>query len=550
MLKSIFLFVFLAIGLGAYAQPDATVTTGKPYPYLGASGSYFKKNNMIVAVKWFDKSIVLQRLNASTLTQEGALQYNDFPKDHEIERIVKIGEEVYVLYSVVRKPLTSLFVRKIDIARGEFVDAGQKIAEISDEVADDICASDTWEFSEHGRFRFYFSSDSAKFAICYRIKSKSLNSADSYEQNGVWVYDNTLTEKWHGNIMMPYSERKIDIQKRTIDSKANFHFLITKFNDDSTLKKKDGMPNYSLEVISYASPGEPIITSLDLKDKFIQNAVFNKYDGKVMCSGYYNNGKNPGGSKIAMFGSKIGEESVAGIFTVTLNGDGTHLPVVMHNIPLEVINEGESKSTQEKNIKKNEKEAIEFPMLSLLRTIVTTDGSLIIIGEKQYYITSQQGPQSFNYDDGLIAKILPNGQLAWIKKLRKEQTGRSSYRGKSYMYLGSSGDNYNFLFVDSKDNINAGPDESLKSYNDAHSGNGVLVLWQLNYKTGDITKKALVAMKNANGLHLYEFGLYRVIRLDERSFIFEAELRTVDRSVSSTGQEIKQEVLVKVEMEN
>lgn len=535
MLKSIILLVFLSADLCAYAQFDATITTGTPYPPLGYSWSDFRKGNVIVMVKKVDKGIVLQRLNAQTLTQERAMHYNDFPTGYEIERIAEIGKEAYVIYSVISKSSTTLFARKIDIDRGAFVDAGQKIAEITDEVA---------EFSEYQRFLFYFSSDSAKFAICYRIKSKSINNASSYEENGVWVYDNTLTEKWQRNITMPYTEKKIDIHRRIIDSKGNFHFLLTKFNDNSTLKKKDGLPNYSLEMFSYQSTGNPVITPLDVKGKFIHSVLLDEYDCKVMCSGYYNSGKNP-----ALFGSKTSEESVAGMFTTTLTGDGTHSPVVMHDIPLEIINEGESKSTQEKNSKKSEKEVVEFPMLSLLFTRIMPDGSLIIAGEKQYSIYNQNGLQSANYDDGVIAKILPDGRLAWIKKLRKEQTGRG-YRAKSYRDFGRSGDNLNFLFVDSKDNLDAKPGGGLKAYNDAHTGKGVLMLWQINDRTGEITKKPLVDMKNVNGLHIYEFALHRIIEFNERSFIFEAELRMVSQSVSSTGQEVKKEVLVKVEMKD
>lgn len=545
MKQIIILAICAFAGTPLFAQ--ATVTTGKPYPDLGASGSYFRKGNSIVAVKWSDNKPVLHRLNASTLTQERALRYDDFPKGFELELIAKIGQHPYFIYSIKERGIRSVFARKIDVATGEFVDSGKKLADIQDEVADDIGGSFSMLsndfYFEHGRYKIYFSADTSRFAICYRIKQSTLNSSESFEENGVWIYDNALNEQWHGIVRMPYSEKKIDIRARTIDSKGNIHFFVSKYNDNTTIRKRDGLPNYSLEVLSYSlASGQFTVTPVDFNNKFFHSVAFIEFNGKMICSGYYNRDREK-----VLLTNKSGEPDVAGVFKFTLNGDGSHGPIVMHDIPIEVINEGESKSVQEKNLKKNQKEPVEVPFLSLQGCVVTQDGSLLIAGETQFVISGQQGTASFNYGNGLFVKILADGSLGWIKKMRKAQTGGSISRGKSYRYLPSNRATYNFIYIDAKANLRAKPGDDIKSYVDSRSAKGMLVLWQLNWETGEINKQPLVDMEDANGLHLYEFWTQRVVPLDDASFIFEAELRTVER-FSTTGQEIKQGILVKVEI--
>lgn len=342
---------------------------------------------------------------------------------------------------------------------------------------------------------------------------------------------------------MPYSEKKMDIWRRAVDSKGNFYFFISKFNDNTTQKKKDDLPNYSLEVLSYAqSPERLSITPIDFKNKFFHSVRFGEYNGKMMCYGYYNNGKDA-----PLFVNKYGEHGVAGVFVLTINDDGTHSPTVMHDIPLEIISEGETKSIQNKKLKSNEKEPEEFPFLSLLGSIITKDGGLVICGESQFRTSGPNGSANFDYDDGLFVKILPDGQLGWIKKLRKEQGGSSVSRGKSYRFLGMQGSLYNFLYIDSESNINLKPGERVKEYSDDISADGMLVLWQLNDETGEVKKQFLTDMGYTGGLHLYEFYVQRVVPIDEDSFVFEVEVRTV-KPFSTTGQEIKQGVLVRIDL--
>lgn len=526
---------------------QVTITAGKPYPNLGLSLNYFRKGNYVVALKWDGKKPTLQQYDVTSLTQKRVLSYDDFPKKFETQRILKIGQSLYLIYSVKEKYAISFFARKIDIERGEFVDAGRKIAEIQDAVADDIGGSySPWSPAfavEHGQFQIYTSTDTSKLAICYRVQPKGSNPSTKFEENGVWIFDSSLTEEWHGTIAMPYSEKKMDIWRRAIDSKGNFYFFISKFNDDTTQKKKGGLPNYSLEVLSFNPSSSKLLTTpIEFKNKFFHSVMFGEYSGGMMCFGYYNSGKD-----VPLFVQRNGQQDVGGVFALTLYGDGTHSRIIMHEIPIEVINEGETQSVQEKNLKKSEKELVEFPFLSLHGYTITKDGGIIISGESQFYISGQNGNTYFCFNDGLFVKILPDGKLGWIKKMRKEQGGSSISRGKSYRYLGRHGSIHNFLYIDSESNINLKPGESVKEYSDDISADGMLVLWCLNEETGEVKKQFLTDMGNTNGLHFYEFYTHRVVPIDKMSFIFEAELRTV-KPFSTTGQEMKQGILVKVEI--
>lgn len=101
-MKRILFFALLGLSY-ASSFSQVSITVGKPYVDLGLSLNYFRQGNYIVALKWDGKKPVLQQFNITTITQQCAFRYDDFPKKFDPQHIIKIGSSPYFIYSVNEK---------------------------------------------------------------------------------------------------------------------------------------------------------------------------------------------------------------------------------------------------------------------------------------------------------------------------------------------------------------------------------------------------------------------------------------------------------------
>lgn len=139
------------------------------------------------------------------------------------------------------------------------------------------------------------------------------------------------------------------------------------------------------------------------------------------------------------------------------------------------------------------------------------------------------------YKDMLISKIDSLGNLKWMKKLPKRQTGGSYLGGMSYAYLNNNLNHY-LIFMDNVKNIGLSVDKTPHRHDDGKGG--YLTAYKINNETVDVLKSSILNTEKleGNNMSLYEFTKQRVIQISEDEFIVEFHKKK------------KQDVLIKVKI--
>lgn len=436
------IIVFFAIAGTLVAQNRVSeAVVGKPYPFLDSNSEfYISGSSGFLIVKPWAKTVILQKIG-NDLTMQKATEYKQFPKDFEVRAVGTIGKKSYLFYSAPSGDKMSLFAAQLDLDKGELMEGGREIVTSSDDIK-----KETFSGRE---FQFLQSDDSSHFAVCYRIKSRKLDKSKSYEVNGLWVFDDQLNELWHNEVALPYTEKKCDVRGRGIDTQGNIHTAISIMKDDSGVEKKidEDFPNYSLQLLTFTKGSSgAVATPFNLKDKFIKNISINGTSEKIICSGFYDShqlNENPQGTFVFFVAGGVSSETRLQPFS------------------LPVVNEGLGKIKQKLNESKAKKnKPLDIDNLKLVDVTIQTDGSILIQGEEQVAavapraVPSPGTPGDFSSTMGsparsenlLIIKILPDGNLAWTRKIIKSQL--TPLNGASYQYWQGNDSDFNFLFIE------------------------------------------------------------------------------------------------------
>ena len=513
-------------------QSNVKVTLGKPYPVIDApKKSYFRRGNEILALKLQRSGFTLQKFNTATLAFQSIKLYDDFPKNFAVEDIVNIKESYYVFYSSWDGENEQLFVREIEFSTGQFKGPAKKIISVPEKISGSQAQNGFFRFSVSDKFNLYFSSDSSALLIQYRLKPKKRADSKSYEVIGSYIYNGKMQEQWHAQFTMPYTEKKMNTLDYSVDSKGNMYMVISVYKDETTDEKKrgDDNANYTLEVLKYSpSSGEPVHSKIDLDDTFLHTVWLyeNKAKNYMICTGFYNSG------------NKL--NSVDGVLMCKLGNDGKFYDKVTHPIPLSILNQNASRKEINKNLRAEKNDKAEFKNLSLRQVLIQEDGSILLMSEQVYvrshYVSNGRGGgtyyYTYHYNDMLITKIKADGKLAWMQKLAKTQTGQAGQGGMSFRYI--KGKNaHSFIFLDNEKNKDLRPDEEPAGHVDG--AGGFITSYNINDKTGEVTKSYMVNLRDVNGMAVHQFLPSRIIPDSNGIFIFEAYKKG------------KEDILIKVE---
>jgi hypothetical protein len=527
MVRYLITFLFIVtytISLKAQKlQPIAQAIAGKPYPETRAMIRYYLSDqNGFMIVKLVQDKVILHKLNKEMVTQR-IMEYDNFPKGFTIEKILRLGKNYYILYSIFSKNQHGMYAMQIDMVKGELMTNQKELFTTAENLADKITPAEIERKSarkDENRYEIIFSDDSSRIAVCYRIKPEISNDRKNNETNGVWIFDDILQVKGHGNITFPYTEQKADVRARGIDSKGNFYAVLVVYKDESGLEKKfeQTIPNYALELLSYTSlTASPVTMPFNLDDKFLHSVSFNENNGRLICSGFYNYGQSNNG---------IQDGDISGIFTFPVS---LTITPSIHPISLSAANEGESKFKQKSNTKRLEKNLpIEVENIELTQTSILSDGGILIQGERYTPgvapMSGGAGPVKVStsgsppiYGNIILVKLASDGTPLWMRKLSKDVAG---FEHKShYLYSTQKNGSHYFFFIE--------PDEIFAYRINGFTGEGERELLAdlkplLKRKLGshDILQQRLGLLPGGNGVILEaslkydigEFGETKPIR--------------------------------------
>lgn len=536
----------------AIVNKDFKVTKGTPYEVIDADDKfYFNKGDDILTVKIDGRLITIQKLNAKNLVFLKKTEYKDFPSGFQVESVMKFANKFFLFYSWWQKPREQLYCREIDIATGEFIGQGKLIIKTDRKLTgmDDLVGI-VWNpvsysssimnpgiknpgigilmnFEVKDKFSFNKSFDQSKLIIQYRLKPEKKDDDVSYDIIGMNVFDPAIKLLWSKELTMPYTEKKMDNLDYSIDGQGNGYILATVYDDNTTKIEKNKKPNYHIELIKIkAVTGEFRITPVTLIDKQITTIwIYEDSKADMLCAGYYCK-------------TKKDINDADGIFLFKVDQEGKVYDEVSHEIPVSVLNQYASERQQKKNEKRDENDKADFEDLGLSELRLANDGSLILIGEqhftvtKTYYTTSSTGmPRSHStttnhYNDMLITKIGPTGNLEWMQKLGKRQSKTQATSniydpkrgGMSYQYMFQNGNHY-LLFLDNKKNLELPLNKIPTGHVDGMGG--FLTAYKVNDASGSVSKMSILNMRDVQGTEVYQFMIDRIIPLSNNEFVVE-----------------------------
>ena len=508
------LFFVVFSTMFAFSQQKPKIEISKPYPVVDAKSKiYLKNSDNIFALK--DNTAQLLGIEKMNL-----LKISEFslPKNAEFEEIVQFEDKYILFYSQWDKEneFEQLFYKEINMDKGNVQNEGVLLFKVKGKVTGSLIAGGFYSYRVVNKFNTQFSFGKSKLLIQYRLKPEEKKDEKNWDVIGFCVLGKGLEKVWSKEVKMPYTEKKMDNLDYTVDSEGNAYVLAKVYDDNSTKDKTaDKKPNYHIELLRIEKESGAITkTPISMNGKFISNLWL--YEGTadyMVCTGFTNKGTD--------------SDDADGIVMFKVNKDGSISEIKNYPIPLEVLNQYVSERAQKKNEKKDKDDKAEFQELELRRLIVQNDGSIIIVGEQHYIVTHTTYSNgrsytyyTYHYNDMLISKIDKNGELAWMKKLPKRQTGKNGLGGMSFKYMPGDGCHY-MLFLDNVKNMNL----SVNDYPNGHSdgAGGYLTAYKVDDSNGNVTKISILDTRDVkDGLEIFQFAVNRIIPVTLNSFVFEA----------------------------
>lgn len=515
------LLLFISLPFSGLAQ-DFDYEVSQPYLVVDANRKfYLNDGEELLGLKIRGGTYLVQKWNAGTLKETQRSEFVELTRGFRFEEFLELNDRYILFYSIWDKPnLTEqLFYREFDFESGKFVDDGHLLLKVKGRVTGAFGGGTLGD--NFAKFNIESSFDESVFMVQYRIKPEEKKDELNKDVIGFAVFTSDLEEVYSEQIQMPYTEAKMNNLDYTIDSDGNVFLLSMVYKDDTQrLSTKDGDVNYEIELLRIDLETKELIhTPFNLgTDVFLSDvALFNTKKNDIICTGFYTNDRRTIGNANGLIIAKVSPK-------------GEVSDIRKYEIPVEVLNMYNTERQQKRVEKADEKGEAEFSNLDMRNLIVDEDGSLLLIGEQHYvmrHTTTVNGKTqtyyTYHYNDLLVTKIHPDGELAWMKKMAKRQTGQGSSRmteqgGMSFKYFANKNSHY-FLFLDNVKNLELGLNENPAGHSDG--AGGFLTAYKIDDETGKVSKVSLFDTRDVHGIEVFQFQVDRIQQISADEFVVE-----------------------------
>lgn len=505
------------------------VSRTTPYPVVDAgSKKYFGiGNNQSLAVKTRSGVVTLLKFDIATKREIAREVHSDFPKYTKEQEILQVDGHIYYISEAFDKKTRTFTVsaREInpdDLSMGELTTLFTSDREVTAPPAA-LGAQQAFGFGfvRGNKFQVMSSFDGSKFLIRYRLKPKSRRDSENYDELGFYVFDNKLNKLWGKEQKMPYTEKEMNNLAYTVSSDGTAYML-------ALIRESKSVELMTITENDFST--KPLDINKDL--------VFQKFDlkedekGNMACVAYYATGIE---FKFGFGGSAL-VFNTNGLYFFKFTPEGEVTEAHDYEFDIDFINQYRTDREKNKNDKREKEGKAGIPDLKLLEFEVEEDGSIFILGERQYVRNEFYGPKQqtvYHFSNAVATKINPDGSIRWMKKLPKNQAGIRGKGGMGVKYIRSKDGHY-VLFLDNVKNANLTIAKAPVPHKDG--AGGFLTAYKLDDATGEIEKHNILDVRDLQGVKLYQFNTTRIFNVSDTLFLLETYIKN------------KRDMMIKIEL--
>ncbi|PLX10052.1 MAG: hypothetical protein C0594_05425 [Marinilabiliales bacterium] len=526
-MKKLSLFLVLILSyFSSFTQElsnDFKVSVGEPYQVIDAgSKEYISLDNGYALMVKMGRGVVnIQKYDINGMKEVARNTYDDLPKGAIFQNVLKLNDNVYYFYLIYNKKEKNftLYSREIDTEATSFKQAVE-IIKTSRKVTP-VEATGELTDAKVGlagmvrdiKFDFHKSFDESKLLITYRLYPKSKNDAENYDEIGFFVFDNKISKQWGSEVKLPYTEKQINNVAYAVGKNGEAKMLVA--NRDKKV----------YEAITVLPSGETKVSDLGIStDQLVKTLKVNETaNGNFIYAGFYANGIeftfNP-------FTGGNFKFNANGLMLFEIDNDGKLVKNKNYEFTKEFIQQNLNERLK-KQVEEREKDGKAGIFdLYLLDFVVKDDNSCVFIGERQWLVNEYWGTQKkavYHFGNAVAIKVDANGELAWMKKLPKNQAGvmGSGQMGISYM---EGKENDYVAFVDNIKNIELDASGGIPvAHKDGHGG--YLTTYKINLATGNMEKHSICNLDQIESYKAYQFKPTRILKVSPNEFLMEIYIK-------------------------
>jgi hypothetical protein len=374
-------------------------------------------------------------------TKSFDLDLEEDGRDVRVEKILQLNNRLYLFSSIanLKTKRKVLSVQEIDKKNLKPDAEKKKIAEINFEGESK---------SNSGEFQIRVSRDSSKVLAVYKLPYEK-NEPEAF---GFHVLDDSFKPIWNKEVRVAFENELFDIETVKVDNDGDVYLLGLIYAEKRKSKRR-GLPNYKYQVFAYLDKGNTVKEyPLSLEDRFLTDMQIEILNNKnLVCAGFY---------------SARGTYSIRGTFFLTVDAKTKAITTKSFkefDIDFIIANmtEGEATRTKRKEERGGETELYEY---DLDRLLVGRDGGAMLMGEQYFVKTVTQSrmvngqfqyysTNHYYYNDIIVVKIDPAGQIEWAEKIAKRQHTTEDGGFFSSYVMGIVKGNFCFIFNDNPKNI-------------------------------------------------------------------------------------------------
>lgn len=517
MKKTLFLLLICSASIATIAQVDldqikVKYTFSEPIDnQKGDADNPFKSayhpviwnfeiiGNKLAVKKGWDDVYSYRLIDLKNLTATGQRD-QDHPADPRyLDNIFFNGAfyEVFRDYSNTTK-IENLYLKVIN-AKGLADGKMNKILTVNEELSTLKSGEASWGDSP---FNIYTSTSGKTLAVVYAYKPEDVNNSISKRTLGVSVYNTELNLVWQGNFKLPNTESETSFDYIMVDDEADVYI--------TTLIKAANDKKQHAEVLKLAQNAKEVsVLNINAGENYLQHIKLAKneeLDERYAIQTI--SGKND-----ARSGDYIIETDGIGINIIDSKFEVTKSSY--YEFPMRIVKQ----NAYPKDLKAFEKmndanNTAELNKLGIDSVNFDNDGNVFVYGE----LFNKPRVKS---EDAILMKFDKNGKNLWTDRIPKSQYVNGSAGGTGASFF-DMGDLALIAFFDHPKNFDVGEERYPYDYT---AGEANLVIYLIDKKTG--TKKRVDVFNTVknNFFELSRFYVSSMRRIDNNSFVFEAQAK-------------------------